>query len=114
MVPHLKLASHATRQPSRKHSLRASPHKEVRASKTMSANSCGLCIGGIQIPCRNYRTPGEWRATAQELDVVHGAVSQQIRGLEEMLGIGLFEKKWRRLLLTQHGQRYSDAINVAF
>jgi hypothetical protein len=30
MVPHLKLASHATRQASRKPSLRASPHKEVR------------------------------------------------------------------------------------
>jgi DNA-binding transcriptional LysR family regulator len=26
------------------------------------------------------------RAAAQELHVVHGAVSQQIRGLEEMLG----------------------------
>ena len=30
MVPHLKLASHATRQPSRKPSLRASPNKEAR------------------------------------------------------------------------------------
>jgi hypothetical protein len=41
-VPHLKLASHATRQLSRKPSLRASPHKDVLASKIMSANSCGL------------------------------------------------------------------------
>jgi transposase len=31
-----------------------------------------------------------------------------------MLGMELFERKGRRLLLTQHGQRYSDAINVAF
>ena len=54
------------------------------------------------------------RAAAQELHVVHGAVSQQIRSLEEMLGMELFERKGRRLLLTQHGQRYSDAINVAF
>jgi hypothetical protein len=30
MVPHLKLASHATRQPSRKPSLQASLHNEVR------------------------------------------------------------------------------------
>jgi hypothetical protein len=114
MVPHLKLASHATRQPSRKPSLRASPHKEVLASKIMSANSCGRRTSGIQIPCRSYRTPRQWRATAQELDVVHGAVSQQVRGLEEMLGIEFFEKKGRRRLLTQHDQRYSDAINVAF
>ena len=33
MVPHLKLASHATRQPSRKPSLRASPHKKARQKR---------------------------------------------------------------------------------
>jgi hypothetical protein len=45
MVPHLKLASHATRQPSRKPSLRASPHKEVR-QKCCAANVAAFKAAG--------------------------------------------------------------------
>jgi len=29
---------------------------------------------------------------AQELNVTHGAVSRQVRGLEEFLGVALFER----------------------
>jgi Bacterial regulatory helix-turn-helix protein, lysR family len=104
----------------RRGSLTANPHSgQVRIKKSWPARSCQPTVAdGAQAEFR-FRVVttvrlGSVRAVPQELDVVHGAVSQQIRSLEEMLGIKLFERKGRRLLLTQHGQRYSDAINVAF
>src|SRR5262245_38145239 len=57
---------------------------------------------------------GSVRAAAIELNVVHGAVSQQIKALEEQIGAALFERKGRRLSLTDHGKRYADALNSAF
>ncbi len=57
---------------------------------------------------------GSVRAAARELNVVHGAVSQHIRTLEDLLGLPLFERKGRTLVLTERGRRYSNAINVAF
>lgn len=40
---------------------------------------------------------------AGELKVTHSAVSQQIRSLESALGIALFERKGREMLLTREG-----------
>ena len=40
---------------------------------------------------------------ADELSVTPGAVSLQIRDLEEALGVRLFERKPRRLILTEDG-----------
>ncbi|MQB04457.1 LysR family transcriptional regulator [Agrobacterium tumefaciens] len=57
---------------------------------------------------------GSVRSAAEDLNVVHGAVSQQIRSLEEQLGVSLFERRGRRLLLTSNGKRFSDAIQDAF
>src|SRR5579871_6182086 len=42
---------------------------------------------------------------AQELNVTHGAVSRQVRGLEEFLGVALFERQVRRVVLTAEGQQ---------
>jgi LysR family transcriptional regulator, glycine cleavage system transcriptional activator len=42
---------------------------------------------------------------AQELNVTHGAISRQVRGLEEFLGVALFERQVRRVLLTAEGQQ---------
>lgn len=40
---------------------------------------------------------------AGELHVSHSAVSQQIRALESMLGVGLFERRGRQMMLTKEG-----------
>ena len=40
---------------------------------------------------------------AEELHVTHSAISQQIRGLEESLGVALFERQGRQMLLTREG-----------
>ena len=42
---------------------------------------------------------------AQELSVTHGAISRQVRGLEEFLGVKLFERQIRKVLLTAEGQQ---------
>jgi LysR family transcriptional regulator, glycine cleavage system transcriptional activator len=47
---------------------------------------------------------------AIELHVTHGAVSRQVRGLEEFLGVALFERQVRRVVLTAEGQQlYAEA-----
>ncbi|WP_439886933.1 LysR family transcriptional regulator [Pseudomonas sp. MBLB4123] len=51
---------------------------------------------------------------ADELHVTHGAVSRQIRALEEHLGLALFVKEGRGLKLTDAGLRLRDASGEAF
>lgn len=46
---------------------------------------------------------GGLRAAAEALHLTHGAVSQQIRHLEEQLGFALFERQGRRLVLNAAG-----------
>ena len=47
---------------------------------------------------------------AAELNVTHGAISRQVRGLEEFLGVALFERLVRQVVLTAEGQQlYAEA-----
>ena len=50
----------------------------------------------------------------EELNVTAGAVSHQVKALEDELGIVLFERLSNQLRLTPAGQRYLDAIGDAF
>jgi LysR family glycine cleavage system transcriptional activator len=50
---------------------------------------------------------GSFRQAADELNVTQSAISRQIRGLEGMLGIRLFELVRQRVVLTELGRRYS-------
>lgn len=50
---------------------------------------------------------------AEELHVTQAAVSQQIKHLEEQLGVRLFRRQHRRLLLTEEGQIYLPAVREA-
>jgi len=51
---------------------------------------------------------------AEQLHVTHGAVSRQLKALEEHLGISLFSKDGRGLKLTDAGIRLRDASGEAF
>lgn len=53
------------------------------------------------------------RRAAEELGVTHGAVSRQVRLLEESLGVELFERSHNRLTLTTAGQRLMLAVGDA-
>ena len=51
---------------------------------------------------------------ADELSVTPGAVSQQVKSLERALGITLFRRLPRSLVLTSEGEAYLPAIESAF
>ena len=51
---------------------------------------------------------------AAELHVTQAAVSHQVKGLEEYLGLSLFKRQNRSLLLTDAGQAYFPALRDAF
>ena len=51
---------------------------------------------------------------AAELHVTHGAVSRQLRSLEEELGIALFERDGRGIRPTAAGNRLLEATSGAF
>lgn len=51
---------------------------------------------------------------ARELNVTPAAVSHQIRGLEKYLGVTLFRRTTRRLVLTEQGQRAADHFRDGF
>lgn len=50
---------------------------------------------------------------AEELNITQAAVSQQMKGLEEALGVPLFRRLNRRLWLTDAGQDYSRSVREA-
>jgi LysR family glycine cleavage system transcriptional activator len=54
------------------------------------------------------------KEAAAELSVTPGAVSQLVRGLEQRLGVELFRRGNRSLVLTEAGQSYFAPIRHAF
>ena len=55
-----------------------------------------------------------FRAAAEELGVTQGAVAQQVRGLEDNLGLKLFERLPKGLAFTSAGRAYHAEIAAAF
>jgi LysR family glycine cleavage system transcriptional activator len=51
---------------------------------------------------------------ARELHVTPGALSHQIRGLEELLGLKLFERRVRAIALTVAGKRLFPGLQTGF
>jgi LysR family transcriptional regulator, glycine cleavage system transcriptional activator len=51
---------------------------------------------------------------AQELNVTAGALSHQIRGLEELLGLKLFERRVRSIALTTAGRQLYPGLQAGF
>lgn len=43
---------------------------------------------------------------AQELHVTHGAISRQVKSLEAFLGVALFERRVRQVVLTAEGRQF--------
>lgn len=50
---------------------------------------------------------------AEELSVTHAAISRHVRSLEIELGITLFERRHRQVLLTPQGAQYAKTIERA-
>lgn len=56
---------------------------------------------------------GSFSSAADELSLTQGAISRQISGLEDQLGILLFERSSRGVQLTEAGRAYAKAIGAA-
>lgn len=57
---------------------------------------------------------GSFRAAAQQLSVTPTAISHHVRGLEDQLGVKLFERVGRDVALTEDGKRLARATAQAF
>ena len=55
-----------------------------------------------------------FKLAAHELHVTPGAVSQQVKALEERLGVALFERLHKQLMLTPAGAKYLRPLSAAF
>ena len=55
-----------------------------------------------------------FKQAAHELHVTAGAVSQQVRRLEERLGVQLFERLTRQVILSPAGEAYLTPVRQAF
>lgn len=53
---------------------------------------------------------GSFGAAAEELSLTPSAISHQIRGLEDSLGISLFHRVGRVVELTDVGRRYAESV----
>jgi DNA-binding transcriptional LysR family regulator len=63
-------------------------------------------IQGFEAAARNL----SFTKAAEELLVTQSAISRQIRGLEEHLGVALFERRARAIVLTEQGQTLQRAV----
>ena len=54
-----------------------------------------------------------WTRAAAELHLTHGAVSLQIKALEDELGLKLFEREGKRTWLTDAGQQLAAGVREA-
>lgn len=57
---------------------------------------------------------GSVTAAARELHVTHGAVSRQLRSLDEHFGVMLFAKAGRGIRLTRQGEQLQQGVGDAF
>ncbi|WP_299284448.1 LysR family transcriptional regulator [uncultured Tateyamaria sp.] len=57
---------------------------------------------------------GRFRAAAEELHVTPTAISHHIRGLEDQLGVQLFLRSGRDVVLSEDGKRLAEATARAF
>jgi len=55
-----------------------------------------------------------FKLAARELHVTPGAVGQQVKALEDRLGVRLFERLHKRLILTPAGQEYVASVQKGF
>ncbi|CAN5295336.1 transcriptional regulator GcvA [soil metagenome] len=66
-------------------------------------------------PLRAFEAAGRLRSirrAAEELSVTPGAVSRQVQSLEAYLGLPLFRRDPREIVLTVEGEQYLEAISL--
>ncbi len=57
---------------------------------------------------------GNFSRAAEELHLTHGAISHQVRALEEQLGVALFIRNGRHVKVSEAGARFAQVLGRAF
>ena len=69
---------------------------------------------GLLLSFRAAAIHESFSRAATDLNVTHGAVSRAIRQLESDLGTALFERRNRRVFLTDDGRELAEAVEIGF
>src|SRR4029079_1503532 len=56
---------------------------------------------------------GSLTKAAEAMHVTHGAISHQLKGLEDDLGVRLIERAGRGIRLTDEGERFAGRVRAA-
>ncbi|HVL74420.1 MAG TPA: transcriptional regulator GcvA [Noviherbaspirillum sp.] len=56
---------------------------------------------------------GNFSRAAEEVHVTHGAISHQVRALEEELGVALFARHGKRITVTPEGEQFAAVVRRA-
>lgn len=56
---------------------------------------------------------GNFSRAAEEIHVTHGAISHQVRALEDELGVQLFARHGKRIAITPEGERFAVTLRKA-
>lgn len=56
---------------------------------------------------------GNFSRAAEEVHVTHGAISHQVRALEQELGVDLFVRNGKRITVTPAGAQFASAVRQA-
>lgn len=56
---------------------------------------------------------GSFTQAARELSVTQSAISQRVRKLEDLMGVALFERHHRRIVLTPEGRELLNGVRAA-
>jgi LysR family glycine cleavage system transcriptional activator len=56
---------------------------------------------------------GNFSRAAEEIHVTHGAVSHQVKALEQQVGLPLFARNGRRVTLSAAGKEFADRVRAA-
>ena len=74
------------------------------------ASAPKISLRGLRTFCVAARYES-FKAAASDLFVTSSAVSQQVKGLEDELGLRLFERSARDLVLTEEGRALYNALS---
>ena len=65
------------------------------------------------LPLKAAARLGSFSKAADELHITQAAISRQIRGMEDDLGVKLFSWRNRAVYLTQEGREWAQVVGAA-
>src|SRR5687767_15925082 len=118
-IAELRTDRNGAHQPGAKHSSFAHAQENLLQARGLSVTNCSAMT--YSLPPLNALRAFEaaarhlsFKLAAHELHVTPAAVGQQVKALEARLGVRLFERLHKQLILTAAGQAYLPEISDGF